>query len=112
MESVTFVQVGIFAGCLFFVLGGAVLIKTLLQRDPPLHKEYATTKSVDDLKGDVESLRRQMADGFRDLNSDRSRSIGNLHSKVESEIKQVNQRIDEIPDRIISRLKEMRSLLS
>lgn len=73
MESVTFAQIGLFVACLVVILGVAVAIKVLINRDPALHREYATKAEHAALKAEVDKI-----------DQERRVSVANLHAKIDA----------------------------
>lgn len=110
MESVSPAQFGVFFACLLVLLGAIATALKIFRREPPLHREFASRESHEALVGRVDDIEEQIRAGFEHADEKRSKSIGNLHEKLENELKDVNQRMDELPDRIVTRLREMRGL--
>ncbi|MDD2763475.1 MAG: hypothetical protein PHE83_05815 [Opitutaceae bacterium] len=89
-------ELAAFLGILAFLLGIALALKRLLQREPPLHREFATVESVQKLDGDLSRIRGEVHAGFKDLREERSRSTGNLHEKIEEFDRKNETRIAEL----------------
>ena len=81
-------------GGLGILLAIAVSIKQLMQRDPPLHREFASQDQINALVKRIDELQGNVEENFHDLREERSRSIGNLHSKMD-QIDRRNQEITE-----------------
>lgn len=108
--------------------GGALLVKKLFQRDPPLHQEFATkeafarhldvdhaeirrelerqTASRKGIYERLDQLDRQIAE-VRAESQQQSKTLTNLDSQVAA----INTRIDAIPGRMITLLRETKGLI-
>lgn len=86
------------------VLGGAVALKSLREKSEslpqPLHvkaaDEFVTHVEFSELKADVEQIREEVKDGFRQLGEERRTSVGNLHGKIDETNVTVNQMRGEL----------------
>lgn len=84
---------------LFYLVGGVTSVVVLVKQftkpksaptviaDQPLHvkaaTEYASKTEHDLLRDEVRDLRTDMQNGFKELSDERSRSVGNLHERIE-----------------------------
>lgn len=110
MESVSFTHIGIFIGCLAVLFGLALVIKQLLQRDPPLHREYVDRVSYD---RDREEIRSQLAAmeqaskysraAIYDKLNEQSRQLAQTSEKSDLTYAQV-QNLDAKMDQVLQRL--------
>ncbi len=110
METVTFSQIGIFVACLIVILGAAVAFK-LLQRDPPLHKEYMTRDQHAELKREIEKLdneRRVSVARLHEETKALSVDIAALKNETGHQTRQLmllDQKIESLPAKIAVLLK-------
>lgn len=110
MESISFTHIGIFIGCLVVLVVLALSLKQLLQRDPPLHREYVDRMSYD---RDREETRAQLtameqaskfsrAAIYEKLN-EQSRQLAQTSEKSDLTYAQV-QNLDAKMDQVLQRL--------
>lgn len=71
---------------------------------------FATKAEHDKLEQRVNGLSAEIKDGFRELDKKRSVSIAGLHDDLNNGLEKVHKRIDELPNRVITLLKDTRDL--
>jgi polyhydroxyalkanoate synthesis regulator phasin len=71
---------------------------------------FATKSEHEKLEQRVNGLSAEIKDGFRELDKKRSVSIAGLHDDLNTGLEKVHKRIDELPNRVISLLKDTREL--
>ena len=79
--------------------------------NPPLHATYASKAECVLHNARVEHLEQKVDANYKDLDAKRSMSVANLHEKFEEQTRELNARIDAIPARTISLLRETKNLL-
>jgi hypothetical protein len=114
----------------FVQIGVAVLILTFLSRwlwdynrarreeaeqhepkaNPPLHATYATKTEHVELKERVQAVEEKVDENFRVLDSKRSDDVAALHDKLEQITRDLNHRVDAVPERTIKLLRETQQL--
>lgn len=123
MESVTFLQVGIFIGCVAFLVALAVGIKVLLQRDPPLHKEYVAKADHDKFRDEMTAeLKRHAARRVEIYDEQKRQSVqlvrletlsqqqGSDIAALKTQAAELQERVDAIPRRTIDLLIDAQRL--
>lgn len=106
MESVSFLQIGVFFACVVVVVGLAVGVKMLLHRDPALHREFATREQHAELKKEIEKLdteRRVSVARLHEKTETLSTDIAQLKSETTHQTRQL-QSLDSKMDQVLMRL--------
>ena len=69
-------------GVLAFLLIIALTVKQLLHREPPLHREFATTESVNHLSKRVDELEQRIAMNLTDFDEKGEERASKLHERI------------------------------
>lgn len=106
MEPVSFIQIGIFIACLLILLGGAVGFK-MLQRNPPLHREFVDRETYDKDQRTIAEQHRQQAVSrkaiYLELES-QGKQIAALQAETSHQTRALHAldtKIDNLPERMI-----------
>lgn len=100
MESVTFVQVGVFVGCLIVLLGLVLMIKALSKREPALTEEFVTRREFIVLENRI------------DLKMDELGKQITANSQAgEDRVIKLHNRLNSLPSEIIDLLRKTKGLL-
>lgn len=78
--------------------------------NPPLHATYATKTEHVELKERVQAVEEKVDENYKQLDGKRSASIAALHEKLEAQTRELNDRIDAVPERTIKLLRETQQL--
>lgn len=128
MQSVSFFQIGVFVGCVIVIVGLALGLKLLLQRNPPLHKEYisreehaAFAKKVDDELGRERGARKKIHEEIsaltsavevvKEQNIQQSRSLSDIKTEqaaIKREVKEDNQAVQSRISDVLEGIAELR----
>lgn len=86
-------------GGIFVILNsGADFINRFKAKEPtpPLHEQFATKDELDEVKEEVRGLDRKIDDRFDQLRLERSKSVAELHKRIEAISAGLNDRVTEL----------------
>ncbi len=79
-----------------FLLTGALAIKMLVRREPPLHREFATTDAVNHLSKRVDELEQRIAMNLTDFDEKGEERASKLHERINLLLTAVSEMRGEI----------------
>ncbi len=100
------------SGAMFLLNQVLTFYKEHIREQPTPSNTYATKDEHGELKDKVHAVEKTVEDNYRSLDGKRSVSVANLHDALKEQTQSLNRRIDDVPQRVITLLRDVKALHS
>ena len=107
----TSAELGAVMGVLLLLLTLAIAARKVFGNDPPLHRQYASREDADFLKSEIGKIDTERRTSVANLHLKIDTQLASLRIELNSKIENLEGRIDAVPQRTISLLRETKGLL-
>lgn len=104
-------QLGVALGIAFFIFALIIAARKVFGHEPPLHKEYVSKTEAERLKGELDKIDNERRTSVANLHGKIDSQVAGLRAELTAKIEHLETRIDAVPARTISLLRETKDLL-